>query len=35
MTTVEMKCPVLSCDIGEGVPYKTAKVERQIAWGLM
>ena len=35
MATVEMKFPVLGCDMGEGVPYKTEKVEREMAWGLM
>ena len=33
MATVELKCPVTSCDMGEGVPYKTEKVEKDMAWG--
>ena len=24
-----------SCDMGDGVPYKTEKVEKDMAWGLM
>ena len=35
MATVELKCPVPGCDMGEGVPYKTEKVEKDMAWGLM
>ena len=35
MATVELKCPVPSCDMGAGVPYKTEKLEKDMAWGLM
>ena len=35
ITTMEIKCPVPSCDMGEGTLYKTEKLEREMAGGLM
>jgi hypothetical protein len=35
MGTVEMKCPVPTCDMDGGAPYKTEKLEVDVAMELM
>jgi len=35
MATLEMACMVPGCDMGEGVPYKTEKVDTAIAWAML
>ena len=35
MATVEMACVVPGCDMGDGTPYKTERVEVGIAWNML
>ena len=35
MATVEMACVVPGCDMGEGAPYKTEKVDAAMAWAMI
>jgi len=35
MATLVMACMIPGCDMGEGVPYKTEKVDAAIAWAML
>ena len=35
MTTLEMACMIPGCDMSDGDPYKTEKVEAAIAWAML
>ena len=35
MATIEMTCVVPNCDMGEGAPYKTEKVDAAMAWAML
>ena len=35
MATIEMTCVVPNCDMGEGDPYKTEKVDAAMAWAML
>lgn len=35
MATIEMTCVVPNCDMGEGAPYKTEKVDAAMAWAMI
>ena len=35
MATLEMTCVVPNCDMGDGAPYKTEKVDVAMAWNML
>ena len=35
MAMMEMACVVPNCDMGEGAPYKTEKVDATMAWAML